>query len=62
MEIHQSGIKRTAGRESAFLGWDLGRNDHTDEVGPAPRGASDAGPPSRCSGGPLSDNSPNCPS
>src|SRR6185312_1230087 len=25
---------------SAFLGWDLGRNDHTDEVGPkTPRGA-----------------------
>src|SRR6185312_3251810 len=25
---------------SAFLGWDVGRNDHTDEVGPkTPRGA-----------------------
>lgn len=33
--------RRAAGRiPSAFFGWDLGRNDHTDEVGrEAPRGA-----------------------
>ena len=32
--------EKTAGRAIRFSGWDLGRNDHTDELDvPAPRGA-----------------------
>jgi len=46
---------KAAGRTlSAFFGWDLGRNDHTDEVGQeAPRGACSFVPTSRPLGKPA---------